>query len=114
MGCEPFAVSGAARLARRGRGDRRVCERKPAPVPKRFNLTFEGAGLRCPPKRPSTSATTPATVLDPICRARPALGPLRAVKATSRSQWNDGVDDARAASGSMKSGGKMVVVRATV
>jgi NAD(P)-dependent dehydrogenase (short-subunit alcohol dehydrogenase family) len=28
--------------------------------------------------------------------------------------WNDGVDDARAACGSMKSGAKMVVVRATV
>jgi hypothetical protein len=39
---------------------------------------------------------------------------LRAVKRVSRSQWNDGVDDARAACGSMKSGAKMVVVRATV
>jgi hypothetical protein len=39
---------------------------------------------------------------------------LRAVKRVSQSQGNDGVDDARAACGSMKSGAKMVVVRATV
>jgi hypothetical protein len=37
-----------------------------------------------------------------------------AVKPILRSQWNDGVDDARAASGSMKRRAKMVVVRATV
>jgi hypothetical protein len=40
--------------------------------------------------------------------------PLWAVKAISRWQWNDGVDDARAASGSMKRRAKMVVVGATV
>jgi hypothetical protein len=36
------------------------------------------------------------------------------VKPNWSSRWNDGVDDARPASGSMKSGAKMVVVRATV
>ena len=42
--------------------------------------------------------------------ARASINVCTGVNPISGSQWNDGVDDARAAFGSMKSGAKMIVV----